>query len=36
VLTRAAEQTGLSVDDKGNLVKLPNFKMPPQVEGTVI
>lgn len=36
VLSRAAEQTGLSVDDKGNLVKLSNFKMPANVEGTVI
>jgi quercetin dioxygenase-like cupin family protein len=36
VLRRAAEQTGLAVDEKGNLVKLENFKMPANIAGTVI
>ena len=36
VLTRAAEQTGLAVDEFGNLKKLPNFRMPADVTGSVL
>lgn len=36
VLSRAASETGLAVDEKGNLQKLANFKMPADVEGSAI
>jgi quercetin dioxygenase-like cupin family protein len=36
VLTRAAKETGLGVDEKGNLTKLPNFRMPADVVGSSI
>jgi quercetin dioxygenase-like cupin family protein len=36
VLSRAAEETGLAVDEKGNLKKLPNFRMPDDVVGSTI
>ncbi len=36
VLTRAAEQTGLSVDESGNLKTLPNFRMPSDTTGSVL
>ncbi|RZS84882.1 cupin domain-containing protein [Pigmentiphaga kullae] len=36
VLSRAATESGLAVDEKGNLKRLPNFKMPEDVEGSVL
>jgi mannose-6-phosphate isomerase-like protein (cupin superfamily) len=36
VLDRAATETGLAVDETGNLKKLPNFKMPADVTGSVL
>ncbi len=36
VLDRAAKETGLGIDDTGNLRKLPNFKMPENIEGSAI
>ena len=36
VLSRAASETGLAVDDKGNLKKLDNFRMPADIEGSTI
>lgn len=36
VLSRAAAESGLAVDDQGNLKKLPNFRMPSDIEGSVI
>lgn len=36
VLSRAATETGLSVDEAGNLKKLPNFRMPEDVAGSVL
>lgn len=36
VLERAASETGLAVDEKGQLTRLPNFKMPSDIEGSVI
>jgi hypothetical protein len=36
VLSRAASETGLALDDKGNLTRLANFKMPENIEGSTI
>jgi quercetin dioxygenase-like cupin family protein len=36
VLSRAASETGLALDDKGNLTKLSNFRMPENIEGSTI
>lgn len=36
VLSRAAAESGLAVDEAGNLKKLPNFKMPADIEGSAI
>lgn len=35
VLDRAANETGLTIDEKGNLKRLDNFKMPEDVKGSV-
>jgi quercetin dioxygenase-like cupin family protein len=36
VLRRAADETGLAVDDTGQLRKLANFKMPSDMEGSAV
>ncbi|MGD9945412.1 MAG: cupin domain-containing protein [Burkholderiaceae bacterium] len=36
VLERAAKETGLAIDDSGNLKKLANFRMPADIEGSAI
>ncbi len=36
VLSRAASESGLAIDEAGNLKRLPNFKMPEDVEGSTI
>lgn len=36
VLSRAASETGLGIDEAGQLKKLPNFKMPQNVEGSIV
>jgi quercetin dioxygenase-like cupin family protein len=35
VLDRAAKETGLAIDEAGQLKRLPNFKMPEDVEGSI-
>jgi mannose-6-phosphate isomerase-like protein (cupin superfamily) len=36
VVDKAAKETGLSVDDKGNLIKLPHYREPVGIDGSAI
>lgn len=36
VLQRAADETGLAVDERGRLQRLSNFKMPEDVQGSIL